>query len=87
MRKTILQTIVLLMAGLVIGWKEWEMGKVAAQIVVDLPTNTLKAEMLTDTPMTIHASLIWLVLVTGILFLLKEWLSKFLGKLSSPNSV
>ncbi len=87
MRKTILQIIVLLIAGVVIAWKEWEMDKAAAEIVVNLPANALKADMLTDTQMTIHASLVWLVLLTGILFLLKEWLSKFLGKLSSPNSV
>ena len=79
MRKTIIQLIVLLIAGAVVVWRE---GTTNVMVEAVLPNLPLPAAQLAET----SSIIIWLVGVAIVVMGLTEWFSRYF-KLSSPNSV
>jgi len=83
MRKTIIQLIVLWIAGTVVVWREWTAGSLLAGSSVNISyLYPFPSEQIADT----SSSIIWLVGVAVIVVVLTEWCSRYF-KLSSPNSV
>ena len=81
MRKTIIQSTFLLIAGAVILWREW-----TAEITVPVVNVPLSYTFPTGQLAETSSSIIWLVGVAGVVVVLTEWYSRYF-KLSSPNSV
>ena len=83
MRRTSIQLIVLLIAGMVVVWREWTAGSFLESTAANMPLlPPFFSEQITDT----SSSIIWLVGVAGIVVVLTECCSRYF-KLSSPNSV
>ena len=79
MRKTFIQIAILIIAGLLVAWREWT---VYGAATATFKPNWVKPELLSEA--TMPSMIMWLVLIAGIFFLFTEWFS---SKLSSPNSV